>query len=90
VSPKKESAPSFEEDLAEVERAIRALEAGDIPLEDSIDLYAKAMQHLKACHAVLDRAEARLEIVKRTAEGGAAAGPADPREGEGVVPRGGK
>jgi exodeoxyribonuclease VII small subunit len=85
---------SFEEDLAEVERAIRALEAGDIPLEDSIDLYARAMQHLKACHSVLDRAEARLEVVKRTAEGGAAAVPAargdvgDLGDGVGVAPRG--
>ena len=78
---------SFEEDLAEVERAIRALEAGDIPLEDSIDLYAKAMQHLKACHSVLDRAEARLEIVKRTAEGGAEATPADLGDGDGIAPR---
>lgn len=90
MTPKKDPGPSFEENLSEVERAIRALEQGDIPLEDSIDLYAKAMQHLKACHAVLDRAEARLEIVKRTAEGTAEAGPADLREGEGVVPRGGK
>jgi exodeoxyribonuclease VII small subunit len=87
VTPKKDPEPSFEENLAEVERAIRALEAGDIPLEDSIDLYAKAMQHLKACHAVLDRAESRLEVVKRTAEGAAAAVPAELSEGEGVVAR---
>ena len=57
------SEPSFEESLAAVERAIRALEAGDIPLEDSIDLYATAMQSLKRCHRVLDRAEGRLEVL---------------------------
>ena len=69
--------PSFEEHLAEVERAIRKLETGDSPLEDSIDLYAQAMTHLKACHGVLERAEKRLEIVRRSVEGdGPAAVPA--------------
>jgi len=57
--------PSFEADLREVETAIRALESGEIPLEDSIDLYAKAMQHLRACHGFLESAEARLELVRR-------------------------
>jgi exodeoxyribonuclease VII small subunit len=85
TTKKRESGPSFEESLSEVERAIRALEAGEIPLEDSIDLYARAMEHLKACHSVLDRAEARLEIVKRAAQGDAAVSPAKLREGEGVV-----
>ena len=69
----KKNEPSFEEHLDEVEGAIRRLEAGDIPLEDSIDLYATAMGHLKACHAVLAQAEKRLEIVRRTVEGSEAA-----------------
>ena len=60
---------TFEEHLDEVERAIRKLEGGDIPLEDSIDVYAEAMTHLKACHGVLDRAEKRLEIVRQSVEG---------------------
>lgn len=88
VQPSGKKPASFEENLTEVERAIRALEAGDIPLEDSIDLYAKAMEHLKACHGVLDRAESRLEIVRRAAagDGPAEAVPADLDGGEGVRP----
>jgi exodeoxyribonuclease VII small subunit len=78
--------PTFEEHLAEVEGAIRKLEGGDIPLEDSIDLYAEAMAHLKACHAVLDKAEKRLEIVKKSVEGGDVAAPADVDD-DGVKPR---
>jgi exodeoxyribonuclease VII small subunit len=69
--------PTFEDHLDEVEAAIRRLEGGDIPLEDSIDLYAAAMGHLKACHGVLDGAEKRLEIVRKSVEGGGAVGPAD-------------
>jgi exodeoxyribonuclease VII small subunit len=77
---------TFEQHLDEVEAAIRKLETDDIPLEDSIDLYAEAMSHLKACHAVLDKAEKRLEIVRKSVEGGEAAAPADVDD-DGVKPR---
>lgn len=76
---------TFEEHLDEVERAIRKLEGGDIPLEDSIDVYAEAMTHLKACHTVLDKAEKRLEIVRKSVEGDEAR-PADVDD-DGVKPR---
>ena len=79
-------AATFEEHLDAVESAIRKLEGGDIPLEDSIDVYAEAMGHLKACHGVLDKAEKRLEIVRKSVEGGATAGPADVDD-DGVKPR---
>ena len=78
--------PTFEESLSAVEAAIRKLEGGDIPLEDSIDVYAAAMAHLKACHAVLDKAEKRLEIVRKSVEGGSSAAPADVDD-DGVKPR---
>ena len=77
---------TFEQHLDEIEAAIRKLEGGDIPLEDSIDLYAEAMGHLKACHGVLDKAEKRLEIVRKSVEGGASAAPADVDD-DGVKPR---
>jgi exodeoxyribonuclease VII small subunit len=57
--------PGFEQHLQSVEEAIRRLETGEIPLEESIELYAEAMQHLRACHGFLESAEARLEIVRR-------------------------
>jgi exodeoxyribonuclease VII small subunit len=78
--------PTFEENLDAVEAAIRKLEGGDIALEDSIDVYAEAMARLKACHAVLDKAEKRLEIVRRSVEGGASAAPAA-TDDDGVKPR---
>lgn len=77
----------FEEHLSAVEAAVRRLESGDIPLEDSIDLYAGAMEHLRACHVVLDRAEKRLDIVRKSAATGALESvPAELREPDGVVP----
>ena len=78
--------PSFEDHLHRVEGAIRKLEMGDAPLEDSIDLYANAMRHLKECHAVLEKAEKRLEIVRRSVAGGSEAVPADLDESSGLHP----
>ncbi len=78
-------AKSFEDHLSAVEAAIRRLEVGDIPLEDSIELYASAMRDLGACHGVLEKAERRLEIVRREVGGDSAAGPARLDESEGVV-----
>ena len=78
--------PTFEEHLDLVESAIRKLEGGDVALEDSIDVYADAMGHLKACHSVLDKAEKRLEIVRKSVEGEPVAGPADVDD-DGVKPR---
>ena len=75
---------TFEQHLDEVESAIRKLEGGDTALEDSIDVYAEAMGHLKACHTVLAKAEKRLEIVRKSVEGAAAA-PADVDD-DGVKP----
>ena len=60
-----EREPLFEDHLRAVEESIRRLESGEIPLEESIELYAEAMRHLGACHACLEVAEARLEIVRR-------------------------
>lgn len=77
---------SFEDHLARVEEAIRRLERGDIPLEDSIDLYSEAMANLKACHAVLEKAEKRLEIVRRDASGAPEAAPAELRGEDGLFP----
>lgn len=85
IDSKSEKPAAFEDDLAAVEDAIRKLERGDIPLEDSIDLYAGAMRHLARCHRVLDGAEKRLEIVRRAAEGGLEATPAALSDGDGVV-----
>jgi exodeoxyribonuclease VII small subunit len=60
---------AFEELLAEAEGIVRDLESGALPLEDSIGKYEKAVAALKACHAILDAAEKRVEALTRRADG---------------------
>jgi exodeoxyribonuclease VII small subunit len=65
--------PSFEERLAALEAVVLELEGEDLSLEASIKRYQDGVEHLRACRALLDRAEQRLvELVQDPqAEGGA-------------------
>jgi exodeoxyribonuclease VII small subunit len=63
---------SFEQAMAELERVVRALEGGDVPLEDSIALYERGDALRKHCEAKLKAAEERVEQITADAEGNAA------------------
>ena len=55
---------TFEDALAELERIVRALDAGRSSLEASLRDYEKGIQLLRHCHATLQNAERRIEILK--------------------------
>ena len=55
---------TFEESLAELERIVRALDAGQSSLEASLRDYEKGIQLLRHCHATLQNAERRIEVLK--------------------------
>jgi exodeoxyribonuclease VII small subunit len=54
---------SFEQALKSLEEIVRRLESGDVPLEESIDLYERGEQLRKHCQARLDAAQARIEKI---------------------------
>lgn len=63
---------SFEAALKRLETIVHSLEAGDTPLEASIDLYTEG-QKLKAhCEIKLAGATARIEAIQIGADGRAA------------------
>ncbi|MCZ7649366.1 MAG: exodeoxyribonuclease VII small subunit [Planctomycetota bacterium] len=55
--------PTFESRLADLEEVVRQLEAGDKPLDASLDLYERGVKALKSCHEILNRAERRLKLL---------------------------
>ena len=57
------SAMSFEDALKALEDVVRRLETGDVPLEDSINLYERGETLRKHCQARLDAAQARIEKI---------------------------
>lgn len=56
---------SFEESLEKLEEIVNKLETGDVPLDDAIDEFNKAMQLVKVCNEKLEAAEESIaKIVK--------------------------
>jgi exodeoxyribonuclease VII small subunit len=53
----------FEAAIAELESIVRKLEEGDLPLETSLQLYERGVQLSRFCHARLEEAERRIEVL---------------------------
>lgn len=54
---------SFEKCLEELERIVKELEAGDLPLERSLELFEKGMGLSESCRKQLEEAETRIEML---------------------------
>ncbi|MCC6862029.1 MAG: exodeoxyribonuclease VII small subunit [Bryobacterales bacterium] len=58
-------AESFEACLDELEKVVKELESGDLPLERSLELFEKGMALSESCRKQLEDAETRVEILLR-------------------------
>jgi len=54
---------SFEADLLELERVVKEMEGGDLPLERALELFEKGIALSDACRKQLEAAETRVEVV---------------------------
>lgn len=60
---------SFEDALRALESIVRRLESGDVPLDESISLYAQGEELRKRCTERLQAAEARISKLTVDASG---------------------
>ncbi len=60
----------FEKSLADLEQIVGKLENGDLPLEESLELFEKGIKLSRDCRARLANAERRIEILMKDANGG--------------------
>lgn len=60
---------SFEDALRALEDVVRKLESGEVPLDQSIDLYERGEALRKHCQARLDAAQARIDKIVTGAAG---------------------
>jgi exodeoxyribonuclease VII small subunit len=60
---------SFETSLAELEKIVAKLESGDQPLEESLELFEKGIKLSRECRERLSKAERRIEILMKDANG---------------------
>lgn len=60
---------TFEDALKALEDVVRRLESGNVPLDQSIDLYERGETLRKHCQARLDAAQARIEKIVQGPDG---------------------
>ena len=58
----------FEAALTELDTIVKKLEDGDIPLEQSLQLFERGVQLSRFCHSKLEEAERRVEILNERGE----------------------
>ena len=56
---------NFEGQLASLERIVRELERGDLPLERSLELFEQGVRLSRECQERLNEAERRIEVLLR-------------------------
>ncbi len=59
------SGASFEVCLDELEKVVKELESGDLPLDRSLELFSRGMQLSESCRRQLEDAETRVEMLIR-------------------------
>ncbi len=64
-----EKKPTFESSLKELERIVRRLEEGELPLEDSLKLFEDGVKLSRECQERLNQAERRIEILLKDENG---------------------
>lgn len=60
---------NFEASLAALEKVVRELERGDLPLEESLRLFEQGVKLSRECQERLNQAERRVEVLLRDTEG---------------------
>ena len=60
---------TFEENMQRLEQIVRAMERGDVPLEESLKLFREGTALVEACGKLLDEAELQVKKIATTADG---------------------
>ena len=64
MGEKNENEMTFEQSLARLEEIVRALESGNVPLEDLIKLYDEGTALVKHCTEKLNAAEEKVKVLQ--------------------------
>ena len=60
---------TFEASLEALEEIVRKLERGDLPLEESLELFEQGIRLSRECQERLNQAERRIEVLSRDQQG---------------------
>lgn len=60
---------TFEENMLRLEQIVRAMERGEVPLEESLKLFREGTELIEQCGKLLDNAELEVKKVVPGADG---------------------
>lgn len=60
---------TFEENMARLEQIVRAMERGDVPLEESLELFREGTALVAGCGKLLDDAELQVKKIMTDGNG---------------------
>ncbi len=72
MTPTDAENPTFESALSRLEQVVQRLEKGELPLEESLRLYEEGIRLSRFCHAKLEEAQGKIELLVKDAQGEAA------------------
>lgn len=75
-----EKQQTFEASLQALEKIVRRLEDGDLPLEESLKLFEDGVRLSRECQERLNQAERRIEVLLKDEEGNPALENIDPED----------
>ena len=62
-------AKTFEASLKELEKIVKQLEEGDMPLDESLKLFETGVRLARECRERLTNAERRIEVLMKESDG---------------------
>lgn len=60
---------TFEENMQRLEQIVRAMERGDVALEESLKLFQEGTELIRSCGKLLDEAELQVKKILSGADG---------------------
>jgi len=60
---------TFEENMQRLEQIVRAMERGDVALEESLKLFQEGTELVRSCGKLLDEAELQVKKIMTDADG---------------------
>jgi len=60
---------TFEESMARLERIVRAMERGDVALEESLKLFQEGTELVRSCQKLLDDAQLQVKKIMTAPDG---------------------
>lgn len=60
---------TFEESMARLEQIVRAMERGDVALEESLKLFQEGTELVRSCQKLLDNAQLQVKKIMTAPDG---------------------